>query len=543
MAFEKFLSLFHRSKEVVSEPIVDKPSHPLVRDSVFSTDTKPFLDPLENRSIELDMPNFTSFTSAIRLIDGNEDVSFTFDEALNTYAMDSISLKENFTLNQGSIPNDLFNWFARQSFIGYQACGLIGQHWLVNKALTIPAEDAFRNGFEIVTHDGKLELDSISRLIALDKSYRLNRNMIECEINRRRFGFRVVIYIVESDDPDYYRKPFNIDGVMPGSYKGMSQVDPNWIAPILDDQAVANPASMDFYEPTWWMISGQLYHKSHLEIVRYIEPADVLKPMYQYGGIPLTQLILERVYAAERTANEAPMLTETKRLNVIYTDIQKVTANPGGFEEKLSHVIKWRDNYGFQVLGLEDRIDQEDTSLADLDSVIMTQYQLVAAVAGVPSTKLLGTSPKGFNATGEYEDTSYHESLESIQIQLTDIVDHHHRLVIRSEMPDCTLNVSIDWNSVGTKSEHAKAEINLLKAQTDLILLQTGSIDGLEIRNRLIADSQSGYNMLEAYDDEDFEMQKEDDDDPDIGLKGLGGVQSKSPSMPQVSMSSDSAQK
>ena len=30
----------------------------------------------------------------------------------------------------------------------------------------------------------------------------------------------------------------------------------------------------------------------------------------------------------------------------------------------------------------------------------MTQYQLAASVANVPATKLLGTQPKGFNATG-----------------------------------------------------------------------------------------------------------------------------------------------
>ena len=44
---------------------------------------------------------------------------------------------------------------------------------------------------------------------------------------------------------------------------------------------------------------------------------DTLKPSYNYGGIPLPQLIYERVYAAERTANEAPQLALSKRTSVL----------------------------------------------------------------------------------------------------------------------------------------------------------------------------------------------------------------------------------
>jgi hypothetical protein len=32
---------------------------------------------------------------------------------------------------------------------------------------------------------------------------------------------------------DYYEKPFNPDGITEGSYKGISQVDPYWMMPML----------------------------------------------------------------------------------------------------------------------------------------------------------------------------------------------------------------------------------------------------------------------------------------------------------------------
>jgi len=452
-----------------------------------------------------------------------EGETLTVDEAIQSYGMDSTQLKSAFSLNQGIIPDAVFNWYMTQSFIGYQACAIISQHWLINKTLTIPAKDAVRNGFEIATDDGEeLDLKYMSALREADKEYKLEENLIEFETNKRRFGFRFILFVVESDDPEYYRKPFNIDGITKDSYKGMTQVDPSWVAPILDEQSVANPAAMDFYEPTWWTISGQLYHKSHLVLCRYVNPPDILKPTYQYGGIPLTQLIYERVYAAERVANEAPMLTETKRLNVVKVDIAAVTAQPGGFQARLDQLIQFRNNYGVYVQGLDDELTQIDTSLADLDDVIMSQYQLVAAVSEIPATKLLGTSPKGFNATGEHELKTYIGLLEGIQTDLSLVVDRHHELVIKSEIaPETPFKVVTVWNPADSPSAKEAAEIGLMKSQTDQTLMASGAIDGNDVRNRIIEDAGSGYTGIDEYSEEDLE----DDDDELEGLEKLAALE------------------
>ncbi len=241
------------------------------RRSAFSTAPSPFAPRLGALNIELQAP---AFRALIKFGDDLEEApaGATFDQALETYAMDATNIKNQFTLGQGAIPDDLFNWFSTQSFIGYQACAIISQHWLVNKALMIPAKDAVRNGYQIGSVDGdELDLDLLSKLQAIDKAYNIPANLIEFATNTRRFGVRIAIFVVESDDEDYYKKPFNIDGIKPGSYKGISQVDPSWVAPILDQQSAANPASMHFYEPTYWLVAGQLYHRSHLIVSRYVE--------------------------------------------------------------------------------------------------------------------------------------------------------------------------------------------------------------------------------------------------------------------------------
>jgi hypothetical protein len=155
-----------------------------------------------------------------------------------------------------------------------------------------------------------------------------------------------------------------------------------------------------------------------------------------------------------------------------------------------------------KVVGLDDKIEQFDTSLAEVDSTIMTQYQLVAAASNVPATKLLGTTPKGFNATGEYEESSYHEYLESIQEnELQELLEGHYLRMVRSCMvPEFSMKpfeLEVAWKPVDSPTAEELSDLNLKKAQTDSALVAAGAIDGFDVRQRLINDPDSGYHGIE----------------------------------------------
>lgn len=408
-------------------------------------------------------------------------------------------------LNNGvtTMSEALADWYASQGFIGHQLAALISQNWLINKACSMPARDAVRKGYVIASVDGDdLEDEAAKLLKRYDRAYKLNHHLEEFVRKGRIFGIRIALFKVESTDPLYYEKPFNPDGITPGSYKGIVQVDPYWCAPMLDEAAASRPDSLHFYEPTWWMINGKKHHRSHLVIYRNAQPVDILRPQYLYGGVPVPQQIMERVYAAERVANEAPQLAQTKRTNIWKTDMETVMANPDKALERLNTWSYYRDNYGVKLGDKEgDEFQQFDTSLADLDTVIMTQYQIVAAAANVPATKLLGTTPKGFNSTGEYEEASYHEELESIQTHdLTPLVERHHMLVMRSFVAP-KLNMEpietvVVWNALDSPTAKELADTNLVKAQTGQTLIAAGVIASEDERQRIATDKFSGYNEL-----------------------------------------------
>lgn len=457
-----------------------------VRKSMYSTDGEPgrVLNPLQK--LAMIQEHFVTPSMSGTGQDSSTGLIPSFKAELGAFA---------------GAPDSQFLWYSDQGFIGYQVAAIMAQHWLVDKCCLMPARDAVRVGYDVSIAGEHPRADEVVEAFKKqDKRYGINKAMTEFIHMGRVYGVRVAIFRVESSDPDYYAKPFNPDGVTPGSYKGISQIDPIWCVPELTSASVEDPANMRFYQPEFYVVGGQRYHRSHLCVYIPYPVADALKPTYQYGGPSLPQRIYERVYAAERTANEAPQLAMTKRLVVHKTDGSSFWSNLTQSLKRTFDFTEVRDNYGVMVIDKEDDdIVQHDTSLADLDAVIMTQYQIVAAIAEVPATKLLSTQPKGFNSTGDYEAESYRQTLESIQCNdLQPLLDKHHKMVWLSEIkPKLQITEDLEfeatWRPLDSPTASEWAAINLQKAQTAQIYAGLGAIDGEDVRQQLRQDKDSDF--------------------------------------------------
>lgn len=414
----------------------------------------------------------------------------------------------------GGMPPHMLAWYANQTWIGYQAISVLLQHWLINRACSIPAFDATRNGWKI---DG-LDEERLKRLEAFDRTRKIKTQAREQARYTRGFGIRISMFKVKSNDPRYYEKPFNIDSVTQGTYQGISQIDQTWCSPIFNMENVSDPTRIDFYVPDYWMIGSKKVHKSHLVITRYSEVPDILKPSYQYGGLSLPQLLWERVYAAERSANEGPQLLMTKRINIINTALELIGADPDSIIAKYQEISERRDNYGLMLMGVNDVYSQHETALSDVDTVIMTEYQLVASVAEMPVTTLLGTTPKGFQSTGEHETDNYHTLLAGIQEHHCDpLLERHYMLAARHLWGE-DISIDINWNPLDEPTEKERADTQLVKAQTRQINQTLGNVSLDENRDVIKRDPDSGYNL------EDSNGGPEDEDSEEFGTALHAGL-------------------
>ncbi len=392
-------------------------------------------------------------------------------------------------------------------FIGWDTCAVLAQNWLIDRACTIPGEDAVSPGWELeysesVSKTGNIteagQIEQAKRLKEIEQSaeeFDLVEVLKKAERLKKIFGYSLIVPDIEGVDMS---KPFTSDTpIRKGSYKGFAVIEPMWVIPQLGENGL-NPASKDFYNPEWYRVAtmDMRIHRSWCLKLVNSPVADRLKPAYFFGGVSLTQQIFKRVYAAESVANEAPNLAMTKRLRWLTGSLETAVANPDLIDERMKMLVELADNYSTVLVGEDGRVGQLDTSLTDFDEMTMTQYQLVAAVAQVPVTKLMKTQVRGFDSSGSYERDDYNQALRTIQENdFTPIIQRHNMLFSRSEYGENPA-LTVRWHEIQLPSPKEAAEIRLIDAQRDAHLINASVISPDEAREHLRNDDKSGYTEL-----------------------------------------------
>lgn len=418
------------------------------------------------------------------------------------------------------LPEEMIPFFTH-TFIGWQACALLYENAYIKKACEIPARDAVAVDYKLQyvnsddgddSTDKEKEEERLAKLKRISDKDMLIKDIVrDADIFRKVYG-QVLVVPAFNKEIDM-SKPFDPKRIPKGSYKGMTLVQPFWVTYQMSADGVANPQMAGFYEPEYYVINGKTkIHKSWvIKPITGVCP-DILRPVYYYGGIPLTQQIFERVFCAEKTANEAPKLALTKRLLIVDGNIENMAANPRQAYETLQNVLELRDNMGLMVKNPTDQVQQIDTSLGDMDTLIMTQFQLVAAIAEMPVTKLMKTQLKGLANSGDYEMKDYNQSLIEIQENVYNrILERHYQILSISEYGR-DLELCVVWNPIDTPTEKELAEIEQIQANTDSVYISAGVIDASEVRDSLRANDDSRFHNLsdempeidgDMFDDED----------------------------------------
>ena len=413
-------------------------------------------------------------------------------DAMNDYA-DQMYMKGL----GNTIPDIIYLHFARQGFIGFPACAILKQNWIINNACNVPAQDAIRPGYSLsIKGEDQTHMDKIDDFISLSvKKYHILDICAKAVEMKKVFGSCLVVPTFKGNYD--YSVPFNIDSVRPNSYTGMVVIEPTWLQFDFEQQDINNPLSHNFYNPTWFrMPNGIRIHRSHAIWLKNTIVPDVLKPTYSYGGIPLTQMIFQRVWAAEKVANEAPMLALSKRLLVADMNLFSFNGQQGINKEEVDRIIHLRDNFGIVVKQPDANLNQIDTSLSEFDKVLMSQYQLVAAVAQMPATKLLKAQPSGMNATGEYDFKDYSLTLQTIQDNdMKPIVDRHNEILSKS-LYDEKIDFTTNFNPIDVPTEQEQALTNANNANILATLVSNGIISLDEARDVLRSNEDSGFNSL-----------------------------------------------
>lgn len=424
-------------------------------------------------------------------------------------AMDSIC--DNMPATLGMYSG--FNQLHGVDFIGYAALSLLAQHPLIRAMVETLADEMTRKWIEFSGRGS--EQSDAKRVQALDeatKKYHLKTYFNQAMKKTGYFG-GCMLFIDMGDNTRSdeglreIQTPLTLDEakIPKGSFKGFRLIEPIncYPAPYNAD----NPLEADYYHPTKWLVQGRTVHGSRLLHFTQNDPPILLKPAYNFFGIPLAQMALDYVDRFDTVRIAVARLVKRFSTSILKTDMSQML-NGGGFDDVTSLKARARmwsmlgSNDGLLALDKEaEDFVQVNTPLSGLGDIVSQQLELLAAISRTPAVKLLGISPKGFNSTGEYDEANWYDHVASQQaIVFADNLDKAIKIIQLTETGTIDKDLTHRFVPLHEESETEKAANRKQNADTNAVYLDRGVISQEEVRAQLAADPDSGFESLDVDD-------------------------------------------
>ena len=289
----------------------------------------------------------------------------------------------------------------------------------------------------------------------------------------------------------------------PDSFRGFRIIEPYLVTP--GGYNSVNPMAEDYFKPSLWYVQGIPVHASRLIYFAENKLTSLLKPAYNFFGLPLAQKVLDAVAHYTENREAAGRLLQKYAVTILKTNMEEVLQ--GGFDEALRSRIEYfvqnRSNDGCAAIDkeMEDLVIQT-TSLAGVTDIVRQSMEFVAAMFNEPVTKMWGLSPNGFS-TGEAELQNHYDNIKSQQEKMYgEAIRRVLRVLQQNRFGEIDDSIIFTFNPLSEDDERKIAETNKIQADTDAVLISTGVISEDEARERLISDPNSGYNTLQERDED-----------------------------------------
>lgn len=263
----------------------------------------------------------------------------------------------------------------------------------------------------------------------------------------------------------------------------------------------ADPLQEYYFKPRYWFVMGKAVDASRfLPPVQENELPTILRPAYNFFGIPLAQIVLDAVaHFTECREAEARLLTKFS-LTVFKTNLNEQIFSGGDWaqiDNRVNNFVQYRSNDGVMLIDKEtEDIDIKSTSLAGVKDIVSQAMEIVAAYFNEPVTKMWGLTPSGFN-TGESDLNNHYDHIASQQEkQLRDQIEYVLKVLQVQEWGEIDNEITFTFNPLSEEKEESIATVNKIKAETQQIYISNGVISPDEGRECLKADPKSGFNNL-----------------------------------------------
>jgi len=402
--------------------------------------------------------------------------------------------------------NDLM-YSTTPMFVGYAMLSNIAQEALIRAGVETVASEMTRKFVQWTYDDDYGEEEKEKAIADLEDQaakYKLRETFYKASVKDGYFGGCLVYIDMGKLDDEEAEEPLILDPktFKKGSLKGFKIIEPINIYP--GTYNTTDPTDEHYFNPEYWYILGKKYHASRFLYFASNEAPLLLKPAYNFFGIPQAQLALD--YVAHFVANReaAQELLNKFSLTCWKTNMGQALQGKScnDLVKRAKMLIRGKTNNGVMILDKEtEDLIQINTPLSGVRDIVEMSLNLLTAVWHIPKIEYLGEGEGGLNASSKEQIRSYYDYIMGKK-------EKDYTQPLETVLKIFQLNMGKGINpALGFKfpamwdmDDAERASLNKQQADRDAIYLANGVLSQEEVRRRLSLDRNSEYTMIDVDD-------------------------------------------
>lgn len=343
--------------------------------------------------------------------------------------------------------------------------------WLSRKVVDAPIKDIFRPW-----RTWKAEADLITAIEEAEKRHKIRAKLALAMLFDRLYGGGVIVIGANNSHP---MMPLMPEHIGKGGLKYLTVLRRRDIqAGDIDN----DPFSPGYGEPKWYTLLGQS-GSVQIHASRVIRFASIMRPDFEMNperwGDSILQIVNDALHNAGLSQTGVAELIHEAKVDIVRLSGLSETLST---EEGTAALTKRFQAMGLlksinntTVLDKDDEWDRHQTTWAGLPDIIMTFLNIVSGASDIPVTRLLGSSAKGLNATGEGDARNYYDFLDGIRADtLRPALERLDELLWRDATGAVPKDVFFEFAPLWQMTAKEKADLAKTKAETAQVHARLG---------------------------------------------------------------------
>ena len=403
-----------------------------------------------------------------------------------------------------------------RTFAGYGRLQALSQDAIIRMMILTRTDEMLRRWIEIKDDDA----DRVQQITDWIEQHQVRATLQKAVATMGFFGGAYLF--VDTGETKNRHDPLNWSDksgeLKPGNDLGFRVIHPLFTTPQTFN--AVDPLAADFYKPSVFLVMGKPVHRSRLIRFCENEVAEILKPSYNFLGIPQAQLLEDYVNDFRSNREAVNRLLKKFSSSFLKTNLKNFLYSRGSRAEvdrRIEHFVRWRNNDGVSLIDKDtEDFAQTNTPISGLDALLSQSLQFIVAVNRTNVVKTLGISPAGFN-TGDSDIKVHNDLIAALQEKvLREPITQVLKAICLHLFGDAKAP-SFSFRPLNEEDARAVADTEKVRADTRAVYLDHGVISPDEARMALAQDEGSSLSDIAAEGDAPG---MEGSDDPFAALLG-----------------------